>query len=199
MCYHSGRNTCTICGCPNNTIKSHEAFKHVEDMNTDRHSSPYSTVPSMQVQVTSSSTMQMSETPDQLIRTSGKLQTLPSRNIQELYSQRKSSSPDMISYQTRPGGATDRTNLYKPTSLHDFKKLLSIQPSGQGQEKHLPDYVDSECNGLAKNTDEPMKNFGSLKNPSLWMDNRFSIIQEEPDLHEKRKSAKDLLQNGFLV
>ena len=45
-----------------------------------------------------------------------------------------------------------------------------------------------------------VKSSGSIKKPSLWLDNRFSIIQEEPDIQEKQRSKEeDLAQMGFLV
>eukprot|EP00092_Neocalanus_flemingeri_P076214 GFUD01094497.1.p1 GENE.GFUD01094497.1~~GFUD01094497.1.p1 ORF type:complete len:339 (-),score=75.85 GFUD01094497.1:57-983(-) len=201
MCYHSCRNTCTICGCPNGTLNSQTTLKHVGDVSADIQTSSYSshssypTVPSMQIR--SSTPIQVTETLGHL---NGKLKTLPSRSIQELYSQRKSSSPDILGYQRTFDGDPGRTNLYKPTSLQDFKKLLSQSSVAQYQhKKDLLDNIDREYNGAEKNTNTTFKNPSSLKKPSLWMDNRFSIIQEEPDLQEKRKSEEDLLQGGFIV
>ena len=188
MCYHSGTNTCYVCGCPNSSLKNHKTTTHIQDnspYSTGRQGSPYSAASSLAITT-------WTETP--------KPQTLPSKSIKELYSQRKSSSPDAIHYQKYPPIAEDSTgqsNLYKATSLQDFKKLLSLQSAVPNHiEKHTADKTDGEEheNGtLAK-----VKTFGSLKKPPLWVDNRFSIIQEEPDFQERR-SEEDLVQGGFFV
>jgi len=181
MCYHNVKNTCSICGCPNNTLTS-KTTTMTHNLQDPLHST-------VARQVTST---QLSGTPC-------KLQTLPSRSIQELYSQRKSSSPDWNSFQARSGTDTARTNLYKPTSLQDFKKLLSQQSAKSQEEKDNQNSIYSKYGEEDRNATPTLKNHESLKKQPLWIDNRFSIIQEEPDCIEKRRSEEDLLSRGFLV
>ena len=197
MCYHSVKNTCSVCGCPNSTSNNntHSASTQHSISTQYNTSTSTSTLYNTSTSNSHNNTARLTS-PYRTVVTApspDKPQVVPSRSIHQLYSQRKSSSPvDINNTETYAG--TERSNLYKPTSLQDFKKLISLPPD----QNDVPDAKLSESEGVMSS----IKTSGSLKKPSLWMDNRFSIIQEEPDIQmqdRRRSQEEDLAKMGFLV
>ena len=124
---------------------------------------------------------------------------------------RKPSLPDRPASVDRKGGsrrhswAGDKARVpaSKPTSLQDFKRLLSQQPLNQNQHRisakeillnQAPEPSSSQVNGGSGGSGSGGSFGGSggslRKRTSPWRDPRFSVIQEENE--ENRKSRDNL-------
>ena len=174
MCYHSVRNPCSQCGCPGSLPNGKEYEINCSTTSGSKHENP------------------LPNYPPERVATPTRPLALPSSSIHHLYSQGRSISPHIS---TAPGESnSNKTNLYKPTSLQDFKKLISKPNKEQERDAHK-----SAAEDISQHSFETMnRNIGPTKKPSIFVDNRFSIIQEDPG-EERRNSDDQMGHAGFLV
>jgi hypothetical protein len=95
-----------------------------------------------------------------------------------------------------PGGSGGSRLSGKPTSLQEFKRLLAQQTPGQNPHRvSAQEMLKTAAGGQEAGAASQLKSGGGgslRKKTSPWRDNRFSVIQEEAEQDESRKSRENL-------